>query len=148
MRWNWYHFPWFEDWLDGTGSIPDIYWNVYSEEQRYKFLCCRLQKLVEYAQKIGMQLNLQGDAINELADELSRFYDEFADEFEEYYKTRICEWLNAHLACVISNAIMFVQFGLTDDGRIAMHVPNNWDFLRFSMSPIVGDDYGKLAIDY
>ena len=149
-RYGFYHFPWFDDWLEFSGAIPSIYWNVYSEEQRYKFLCKRLQMLVEYASKMGMQLNLQGDAINELAEELANFKETFADDFEEYYKQRICQWLNDNLICMIGQAAKFVQFGLTDDGYMAIHIPFNWDFLEF-YTPMEYDNqetYGKLCIKY
>lgn len=147
MRYSWYHFPWFDDWLEFSGTIPDVYWNVYSEEQRYKFLCCRLQKLVEYASKMGVQLNMQGDAINELAAELASMKENFADEFEDYYKTRICEWLQENLACIVANAVKFVQFGLTDTGRFVAFIPSNWQFLQFD-TIMAGDDFGKLKIVY
>ena len=149
MRYDFYKWPWFDAWLDFSGDIPDIYWNVYSEEQRYKFLCKRLQGLVEYASKMGVQLNLQGDAINELAEELAHLSEHFAEEFEDYYKNTICEWVNEHLDCVINNAVRFVQFGLTDDGRLIATIPNNWDFLQFKTDMNADNpDFGKLQIIY
>ena len=147
---NWYLFPLFDAWLDGTGRIPEIYWNTYSEEQRYKFLCCRLQKLVEYAEKMGLQLNLQGDAINQLAAELASMKEDFADQFEPYFKERICEWLNQNLTCLIGNIVKFVQFGMTDDGYLMAIIPTQWEFLKFSPPSEDYDapDYGALCIEY
>lgn len=149
MLYNFSPIPIFEAWLGFSGSIPDIFWNVYSEEQRYKFLCKRICMLVEYANKLGYQINKNGEAIEELAQELSDYSEKFADEFECYYKARICEWLNTQLTCLIGQAVKFVQFGLTNDGRLAIHIPTNWQFLEFyTPNEYSSPDYGKLCIKY
>lgn len=40
-----------------TPTIPSFYWDVYSEEQRWKFLCCNLQTLADYANEINDKYN-------------------------------------------------------------------------------------------
>ena len=141
--------PLFDSWLGFSGSIPQIYWNTWSEEQRYKFLCKRLQMLVEYAETMGIAINANSDAISELANELATLEETFADRFEDYYKSRICEWLQDNLACIVGNAVKFVQFGLDDSGRLVAYIPSNWEFLQFSTSmDYSNDDYGRLAIRY
>lgn len=150
MIYNFSPIPIFEAWLGFSGSIPDIYWNTYSEEQRYKFLCKRIQMLVEFANELGININKNSKAIEELAEELASMKEDFANEFEDYYKARICEWLNTQLTCLIGQAVKFVQFGLTNDGRLAIHIPTNWKFLEF-YTPMDYDDqttYGKLCIKY
>ena len=149
MIYNFSPIPIFEAWLGFSGSIPDIYWNTYSEEQRYKFLCKRICMLVEFANKLGYQININSSAIEELAQELANFKEDFADDFEAYYKARICEWLNTQLTCLIGQAVKFVQFGLTNDGRLAVHIPTNWKFLKFyTPSDYDNPNYGKLCIEY
>lgn len=140
--------PLFESWIGFTGNIPDIYWNVYSDEQRYLFLCKRLQRLVEYAEQMGIAINANAHEISLLAEELAMFKAEFADEFEEYYKERICQWLQTNLACMIGNAVKFVQFGLSENGYFQAYITNNWDFLEFDTIMQAGDDFGKLKIVY
>ena len=149
MRYDFYRYPWFDKWLGFSGAIPEIYWNVYSNEQRYKFLCKRIQGLVEYASKMGTELNVQGDAIEELAQELADMSETFAEDFADYYKATICEWVNDHLDCIVGNAVRFVQFGLTDDGRLIATIPNNWDFLQFKTNMDAdSEEFGKLQIVY
>lgn len=47
----------FAAFLQGTPVIPEIYWNVYSSEQRWKVICERLEGLIEYTQKIADVIN-------------------------------------------------------------------------------------------
>lgn len=145
---EWNPIPLFNAWIGFSGAIPDMYWNVWSDEQRYKLLCKRLQMLVEYAEQMGICINANRADIEELAAELASMKEDFADEFEAYYKERICEWLQENLACVIGNAVKFVQFGLTDSGRFVAYITNNWDFLEFDTIMQAGDDFGKLKIVY
>lgn len=42
-----------------TPTIPKFYWDVYSQEQRWKTICCEIQKISEYT-------NLLVNAINDL----------------------------------------------------------------------------------
>ena len=146
MRYNWYHFPWFEQWLGFSGAIPSIYWDVYSEEQRYKFLCCRLQKLVEYCEKMGIEINLHADAIDEL---FQAFEDFKAHGFDDYYKEQIVGWIDDHLGFVFEQVIAHVFFGLTDDGYFCAYVPDSWDDIIFDTGMVFGQfDYGRLILRY
>ena len=47
----------FAAFLQGTPVIPEIYWDVYSSEQRWKVICWRLEGLIEYTQKLADALN-------------------------------------------------------------------------------------------
>ena len=150
MIYNFSPIPIFEAWLGFSGSIPDIYWNTYSEEQRYKFLCKRIQMLVEYVNELGITLNTSMEEIEALAKEILDFKTDFYENFDEYFKEHVCEWLNTQLTCLIGQAVKFVQFGFTNDGRLAIHIPTNWKFLEF-YTPMDYDDqttYGKLCIKY
>lgn len=143
---NFYHFVLFENWLDFSGAIPDIYWNVYSEEQRYKFLCCRLQKLVEYSNKMGMQLNLQGNAINELAEQFEKFKE---SGFNDYYAAQIEQWIKDNLPFLWKTFCKQVFFGLTNDGYFCAYVPENWNDIIFDTGMVFGNfDYGRLILRY
>ena len=52
-----------------TPTIPKFYWDVYSQEQRWKTICCELGKLIDYANAIGMQVNINTEQIQKLWDE-------------------------------------------------------------------------------
>lgn len=143
---NWYIFPLFDAWLDNTGSIPEIYWNTYSVEQRYKFLCCRLQKLVEYCEQMGIQLNLHADAIDELAAEFLKFKEH---GFDDYYKEQIYQWVKDNMQGIIERAMKMVFFGLNDDGRFVAYVPDSWSDLTFDTGAVFGrSDYGRLILRF
>lgn len=35
-------------WIPSTPAIPKLYWDVYSDEQRTKDMCCHIQQLIDY----------------------------------------------------------------------------------------------------
>ena len=141
--------PLFNAWLGFSGDVPQIFWNIQSNEQRYKFLCKKLCELTEYASMLGIEINADRAEIERMAQEITDFKADFAEEFEDYFKEKVCEWINVNLTCILSNAVRFVTFGISDTGRFAINIPTNWEFLRFSMDND-GDspNYGKLAINY
>ena len=90
-----------------------------------------------------------GAEIERMAKEIADFKAEFAEEFEDYFKEKVCEWINVNLTCIIGNAVRFVTFGISDTGRLAINIPTNWEFLQFSMTnDAESPNYGKLAINY
>lgn len=55
----------FSPFLNGTPVVPDVYWDIYSNEQRLKWLFCNFYKLVEYVNKQTEQINANTKALNE-----------------------------------------------------------------------------------
>lgn len=148
MNYTYSAIPLFNAWLGWSGAIPELFYNVESYEQMHLNLCKWLSKLTEYAETMGYQVNANSRAIAELAEELFLLKDNFADEFEDFYKQKICEWLQDNLTCIVANAVKFVQFGLTETGRFVAFIPSNWEFLRFDTIMQPGEDFGKLKIVY
>lgn len=145
MHYNFFRFPFFDSWLGFSGSIPSIYWNIESEEQRYHWLCKRLQKLVEYASELGIQLNLQGDAIEELYGIFEKFREH---GFEDYYKQQVEAWIAENLAFVFEHTAKQVFFGLAGDFFCA-YVPTSWSEIEFDTGEVYGQfDYGRLILRY
>lgn len=144
----------FESWLGYSGSIPEIYWNVYSEEQRYKFLCKQLQMLVEYAEEIGMQVNANSEAIEELAQELATFKD--PETWDEAFKDVVDRWIANNLEYIFTNVAKQVFFGLTYDpnnpqlnGRFCAYIPESWSDITFDTGTVYGQfDYGRLLLRF
>lgn len=64
----------FSPFLNGTPVVPDIYWDIYSNEQRLKWICCNLFRLIDYS-------NEQTDLINA--------YDKELEKVREYLKNEI-----------------------------------------------------------
>ena len=136
----------FPFWNDYTPTLPDIYWDVDSHEERIKKLCLMLHKLVEYADYLGENINLDHDTIEELQDQFQKFID---GEFTEYYEQKIYEWIQANFAKLISAGIKQVYFGLTDDGYFCAYVPDSWREISFDTGAIYGrSDYGRLILKF
>lgn len=146
MHYNFYRFPFFDSWLGFSGSMPSIYWNIDSDEQRYHWLCRRLQKLIEYASEMGVQINLQGDAI----EELYAIFEEFKEHgFDDYYRAQIEQWVKDNLGELWDMFAAQVFFGLTDDGFFCAYVPQSWNDVMFDTGAVYGKfDYGRLILRY
>ena len=76
------HLMPFAAFLQGTPVIPEIYWNVYSSEQRWKVICGRLEGLIEYTQKLA-------DAINKINTDVATKAD--LEQVKGYVDTQVAE---------------------------------------------------------
>lgn len=65
-----YPFPHFRGFTAGTPTIPDIYWNCYTHEERIKKLCCEYSKLIAFVDSMVDVINSQYEIIEELQDTL------------------------------------------------------------------------------
>lgn len=74
------HIPHYYGFNEFTPTMPELYWNVESQEQRIKDICKQLCKLVNYADLLGVN-------VNELQDVLSGDIDPIIIEAIE-------EWFN------------------------------------------------------
>ena len=68
--------PPFNDFKALSPAIPQLYWDVYSQEQRWKELCKWIKKLVDYT-----------DAINETLTDTIEQLEEFYKEYQEFVET-------------------------------------------------------------
>ena len=59
-----------------TPTLPNFYWNVYSSEQRFKHMCKELHKIVEYANMLGININLTHKKIEELEKHFDKVLEE------------------------------------------------------------------------
>ena len=135
-------FPWL---VTYAGGIPDLYWNIQSDEQRYRYLCEWMLAVVGNLKANNDHDIKQDGRLDELFSEFEEFV---AHGFDDYYARQICEWVSLNLPCIVGQVVKFVQFGLTDSGRFVAFIPKNWDFLTFDTILAIGDDYGKLKINY
>jgi hypothetical protein len=129
-----------------TPTIPKFYWDVYSQEQRWKTICCELGKLITYADAIGVQVNINTDQIKKLWEEFETFKE---SGFFDYYAEQIEKWINENMERIISEAIKMVFFGLTPDGYFCAYIPKSWAGIMFDTGMVYGeDDYGCLILEY
>ena len=133
-------------WTQFTPTLPSLYWDVDSHEERIKRLCLELHKLIEYANYLGENINLDHETIKELQDAFQKFID---GEYDQYYKDVIYQWIQDNFADLISAGVKQVYFGLTDDGYFCAYVPDSWSEITFDTGAVYGrSDYGRLILRF
>lgn len=133
-------------WNKFTPTLPTLYWDVDSHEERIKRICLELHKLVEYANYLGENINLDHETI----EELQKAFQDFIDgEYDQYYKDVIYRWIQDNFAELISDGIKQVYFGLTDNGYFCAYVPDSWSEISFDTGCVFGrSDYGRLILKF
>lgn len=133
-------------WNQFTPTLPTLYWDVDSHEERIKRICLELHKLVEYSNYLGENINLDHATI----EELQKAFQDFIDgEYDQYYKDVIYNWIQDNFAELISDGVRQVYFGLTDDGHFCAYVPSSWSEITFDTGAVFGrSDYGRLILRF
>ena len=133
-----------------TPTIPKLYWNVKSQEQRILNLFDLLNKLVCYCGNMGLQINVNAQDIADLQKAMQELKD---GGLLDYYEKQIYDWIQAHMADLISASIKQVYFGLTDDtysggaGYFVAYIPDSWSEIVFDTGAVYGlDTYGRLIL--
>lgn len=65
-----YPFPYYSAFTWATPTIPNLYWNAYSQEERIKNLCMEYGKMTAYIDAMADTLNSQYQTIEEINDKL------------------------------------------------------------------------------
>lgn len=127
-----------------TPTIPKLYWDVYSQEERIKRICMELHKLCEYATAMNVNINLNHDMIEALRLEFEKFKE---TGFLDYYEALIEAWINENMERIISMSIKQLYFGLTLDGYFVAYIPDSWDEIIFDTGAVYGtNEYGRLIL--
>lgn len=136
--------PNFAGFTEFTASIPKLYFDVRSQEQRILALCKQLHKLICYADYLGGKINVDHNAI----EELEALFEKFMDSgFNDYYAAQIEAWIDANMERIMSQAVRQVYFGLTLDGYFIAYIPDSWDDVVFDTGFVYGEDtYGRLIL--
>ena len=129
-----------------TPTIPKLYWDVKSQEQRILNLFDLLNKLICYSEQMGIQLNLSQDELDKLQDEFEQFKD---SGFEDYYEKQLAQWIKDNAAALFQLLTKQVYFGLTDDGHFCAYIPDSWSDITFDTGAVYGQaDYGRLILRF
>lgn len=139
--------PWFAGWTEFTPTIPKLYWDVMSAEQRYKTICTQLHKLVCYADMLGGKINADHADI----EELQRLFEQFMKSgFDDYYAEQVAKWIDEHMRYIYAHTIGQVFFSLDDSGYLVAHIPVGWKQIMFSTPLDFSDQtsYGRLCLTY
>ena len=140
---------WVARWMgftDYVPTVPQLYWNVDGNEQRYHLLCKQLHKLVCYADMLGQKIDLDHAAI----DELERQFEEFKESgFLDYYEKQIEAWIDDNVALLFERFAKQVYFGLTSTGYFCAYVPDSWAEIEFDTGMVPNRfDYGRLILRF
>ena len=134
----------FRLWEPPTWVIPKMYWDSMSQEQRIHAICRQIEKLMTYADYLGVNTDELVTMYNELQAEFTEFKEH---GFEDYYKTQVEQWISDNLSFVFEEVAKQVYFGLTDDGHFVAYIPDSWDDIIFDTGYNFGDDtYGRLIL--
>ena len=133
-----------------TPTIPKLYWNVKSQEQRILNLFDLLNKLVCYCDNMGLQIDVNAQDIEGLQTAMQELKD---GGLLDYYEKQIYAWIQANMADLLSAGIKQVYFGLTDDtysggaGYFVAYIPDSWSEITFDTGAVYGlDTYGRLIL--
>ena len=132
-------------WTEFTPTLPNLYWDVDSHEERIKRICLELKKLLGYVDYLGDNVNLDHKTI----EELQRAFQSFIDgHYDEYYEKVISDWVKENMPEIIGQAVHMVFFGLTEDGYFCAYIPEEWAFVFDTDMDYSSDTYGHIIIDY
>lgn len=127
-------------------TIPKLYWDVKSQEQRILELCKNMMKVVAYSGETADKTNELGEQLQRLSD----LFDKFMESgFDDYYYDQIMQWVDDNMISIMSRAIKNVWFGLTSTGYFCAYVPDSWSDIQFDTGAVYGTaEYGRLILRY
>lgn len=131
---------------DYVPTVPQLYWNVDGNEQRYHLLCKQLHKLVCYADMLGTKIEVTHEDVERLESEFEKFKE---SGFLDYYEQQIEAWINANVAFLFERFAKQVYFGLTSTGYFCAYVPDSWNEIEFDTGMVFNRyDYGRLLLRF
>ena len=139
-----YHIVPYGSYTAYTPALPQFYWDVYSAEQRVKHICYEIDKIIAYANMLGVNINATHDDVVKLQELFQKFQDQ---GLAELYEKLLQQWVDTNMERIISRTIKFVYFGLTNDGYFCAYIPDSWDEIMFDTGAVYGrSDYGRLIL--
>lgn len=132
--------------LSTTPTIPKFYWDVKSQEQRIKVMCCLIQQLIDQYGSTDSQISQNTEAIKELQELFRKFQE---SGFDEYYEQQVIQWISDNIAILYQQLAKQVFFGLTSDGYFCAYVPDSWSEITFDTGAVYGTEaYGRLILRF
>lgn len=132
--------------LSTTPTIPKFYWDVKSQEQRIKVMCCLIQQLIDQYGSTDSQISQNTETIKELQELFRKFQE---SGFDEYYEQQVIQWISDNIAILYQQLAKQVFFGLTSDGYFCAYVPDSWSDITFDTGAVYGTEtYGRLILRF
>ena len=141
-----YHIVPYGSYTAYTPALPQFYWDVYSAEQRIKHICFEIDKIINYADSLGVQLNITHDDVAELQQEFEKFKE---SGFFDYYAAQIEQWIRDNFNKIMKQILnQGIFFGLTEDGYFCANVAYQLTFILDTIANYSDENYGRLTITY
>lgn len=132
--------------LSTTPTIPKFYWDVKSQEQRIKVMCCLIQQLIDQYGSTDSQIQKNTEAIEELEELFTQFQE---SGFDDYYEQQVIKWIGDNIEILYQQLAKQVFFGLTSDGYFCAYVPDSWSDITFDTGAVFGTEtYGRLILRF
>ena len=136
----------YSSYVASTPALPAFYWDVYSSEQRVKAICMEIDKLINYADMLNVNLNTTHDDVAKVQDELQKLKD---GGLLDFYEKQIAAWIDANMKRIMSRTIKFAMFGINKDGRFVAYVPDSWSEIQFDFGAVYGrSDYHRIILRF
>lgn len=129
-----YYVPYFPGWTEFTVTIPKLYWDTYSQEERIHRIAALINKISCYCDMLGDKISANREDIDYL---LSEFVEFKEHGFDDYYAVQVAQWIADNLAYIYDHTVKQVFFGLTLDGHLVAYIPDSWNDIQFD----TGFDY-------
>lgn len=140
QRW----FPHFAGFNAFTPTLPKMYYDVDSLEQRYFLLCKQMHKMICFIDYMSDNLGIAKEDLEELEEQFQKFQE---SGFDDYYAAQVETWIDEHLTYVFENVAKQVYFGLNEQGYFVAYIPDGWDDIIFDTGMQYGvDTYGRLIL--
>lgn len=140
------YIPPFAGWVPYNATIPKLYWDTYSQEQRIHAMCDLIHRIACYADMLGIEIDKDHTDIEALEAQFEKFKQ---SGFLDYYEQQLEDWLNANSALIFEKFARGVYFGLTLEGRFVAYIPESWSDIVFDTGAVWGnEDYGRLILRY
>lgn len=136
----------YSSYVTSTPALPAFYWDVYSSEQRIKHICYEIDKVINYADMLGVNLNVTHEDVLKLQSDFEKFKE---SGFADYYEKQFEQWFEDNFNEIYERMVRSVYFGLTLDGYFVAYVPESWSDIEFDTGAVyVLDTYGRLILRF
>lgn len=113
------HVKRFEFWSPSTWAIPKLYWDAFSQEQRIHAICRQLEKVIKYADYVGVNVDDIAERLQQIEDgKLDEFIVSAIETWFEENQPAIVESLE-ELQTDIANITLAIGSGFDADNTIA-----------------------------
>lgn len=138
------YIPPFAGWVPYNATLPKLYWDTFSFEQRIHAMCDMMHRIACYADMLGIEIDKDHTDI----EALEREFDEFkASGFVDYYEAQVNQWIADNLEYIYRYTAKQVYFGLSIDGHLICYIPESWNDIMFDTGYDYDlDTYGRLIL--